>query len=287
MTPETSWIGRSMALTYDSVSEHLLAINLDETFVFEADLDGRLIRTYGREGEGPGELKNPLDIVATPRGIFVVDLGNMKLARFPRAGGKPLETRLGSYYYDIVGGAGDLLYAVPGWDGEAVAVFDLTGDRVGGFGARDVLPGSCTDCMVSPLGSTAVLVVEPDTPELIIIENDGTLRRRLPLNGVAVLRRWQEEEAAIFDRRPDLRGGKLWISDVEVVDETIVLLAMTPPRPFERGRELWKVDLSQDLITRYKYDQPEAGAVIAVRWPSVFTILVRDGAIREYRVPEE
>jgi len=276
-----------MALTYDNVSGHLLAINLDEKFVFEVDLDGRLIRTYGREGEGPGELKNPLDIVATPRGIFVVDLGNMKLARFPRAGGKPFETRLGSYYYDFVGGPGDLLYAVPGWDGEAIAVFDSTGDRVGGFGERDVLRGSCSSCMMSPLGNGAVLVVEPDTPELIIIETDGTIRRRLPLNGVAVLRRWQEEEAAIFHRRPDLGGGKSWISDVEVVDETTVLLAMTPPRPLERGWELWKVDLSQDLITRYKYDQPEAGAVIAVRWPSVFTILVPDWAIREYRIPNK
>ena len=66
-----------------------------------------------------------------------------------------------------------------------------------------------------------------------------------------------------------------------------MVLTVIPPRPFERGREPWKVDLSSDVITRYRYDGPEVGNEIALQWPTVLTTHVRDGAIREHRVPDD
>ena len=286
-TPGTAWIGRSKDLTYDTSSGHLLAVNLDEKFVFEVDTTGELVRTYGRQGEGPGELKNPLGIVSTANAVLVIDLGNMKLARFPRGrDGPPLETRLEHYYYDFAGGPAGRLYGIPGWEGEAITIFDSVGRRVEGIGDRESLPGSCSHCLLSPLGR-GFLIVDRAAPELTVLDRTGAVRRRVPLSGVSVMREWLEEGAEILGTRPDVVGGKNWISDVEVANDSTILLALTPPQPFERGWELWRVDLSRDVITRYRYDHAEAGSEIAVDWPRVFTMLVREGAIREYRIPED
>lgn len=285
--PSTDWLGRTRELTYDRWSEHLIGVNIDQVNVFEATLDGEFVRSYGQFGEGPGELKNPLGLIPTARGVVVIDLGNMKLSTFPRNGALPTETRLDHYYYRFAPGPGAGLFALPGWEGEAFVVMDslaVTTERLGR--REDLPPGSCTHCMLAALQSGALLVVDPDLPGLLLFSRDGTIQRRLPLDGLEVLRRWEEEAAAVLASRPDIMGGgHRWIGDVEVVDDSTVLLAVAPARAFERGMELWKVDLSQETVTRYRYDHVQAGAEIAVRWPSVYTILIRDAAIMEYRLP--
>src|SRR5690606_19541177 len=52
------------------------------------DRDGRFVRSVGREGAGPGELRGPTHIVQGPDGhIWVADLGAGRLVRFDTAGG--------------------------------------------------------------------------------------------------------------------------------------------------------------------------------------------------------
>jgi len=55
--------------------------------------DGEVVRSIGREGEGPGELDLPRALVVDPQGFGVVDVRGSRLDRFS-ADGDYLETRL-------------------------------------------------------------------------------------------------------------------------------------------------------------------------------------------------
>ncbi len=287
LTDRTSWIGRSRELAYDPETSRIFAINMDEKLVFEADLEGTLVRTYGRAGEGPGELENPLELVVAKGHLAVLDLGNMKLARFPRDGSEPVELHVSHYYRDLAAGNPGELLVLPGRDTLAVDILDWNAEPKGGFGSRSTLPGLCFFCLLRPVGKDAVLLVDTETPALTVLGRDGVIRRQVDFRGMEVMRRWQREEAEILGRRPDLQGGKVWISDAAVVAPEVILLTVTPPRPFDRGRELWKVDLRKDLIRRYRYGGVEAGVDIAVAWPRLFTTGAHSGAILEYRLPED
>lgn len=52
--------------------------------------DGRHVATYGREGEGPGELKMPLGVAVGPGDtVWVNDPVNRRITGYPRDGGEP------------------------------------------------------------------------------------------------------------------------------------------------------------------------------------------------------
>lgn len=61
-----------------------------ECKIFIFDARGKLLRTFGRKGQGPGELSGPIGVVWTPAGeILVDDTLNRRLSYFSRDG-KPL-----------------------------------------------------------------------------------------------------------------------------------------------------------------------------------------------------
>jgi hypothetical protein len=61
-----------------------------ECKVFILDTRGKLVRTFGRKGQGPGELSGPIGVAWTPGGeILVDDALNRRLSYFSRDG-KPL-----------------------------------------------------------------------------------------------------------------------------------------------------------------------------------------------------
>jgi hypothetical protein len=305
-TPETDWIGRTTDLIYDRDSGHLFGVNYSDQVIFEATRDGELVRTYGRRGEGPGELKNAHRLMNTRGGIVAFDLGNMKLIRFERGSDRYVEGRLDHYYYDFAVGPKDEIYAIPGWGGEAIAVLGLDGRVVRGIGERSLIPGTGVGFRVSALDDGGFVLVDTDLPELILLDPEGAVRRlvdtdlpelilldpegavrrRVPLHELPLMKEWKAEEDEIMGRRPGLIGGKTWVPDIEPIDASTFVVAVSPPRPFDRGRQLWMVDLDSDLISRYGYDVTEVGSEIALAGSSVFTFGLRDGALREYRIPD-
>jgi len=55
--------------------------------IFMLDQRGRILRSFGRKGQGPGELENPEEILLSPEGnLFVQDIGNGKLTIFNKEG---------------------------------------------------------------------------------------------------------------------------------------------------------------------------------------------------------
>jgi hypothetical protein len=60
--------------------------------------DGRLVKAFGRKGQGPGEFSGPGGIVAMPDGTFIVaDVLNARLSYFSPAGAPLKDTRFGTH----------------------------------------------------------------------------------------------------------------------------------------------------------------------------------------------
>ena len=58
--------------------------------VLKYDPDGRHLATYGRKGEGPGELSQPLGLAVGPGDtVWVTDFSNRRLTGYPQDGGEP------------------------------------------------------------------------------------------------------------------------------------------------------------------------------------------------------
>jgi len=58
-----------------------------EEMIFVLDGRGKIVRSFGRKGQGPGELENPEEILLSPEGnLFVQEIGNCKLTIFNKEG---------------------------------------------------------------------------------------------------------------------------------------------------------------------------------------------------------
>lgn len=66
---------------------YILNIKNQGDMIFMVDQTGRVLRSFGKKGQGPGELENPAEIFLSPEGnLFVQETGNGKLTIFNREG---------------------------------------------------------------------------------------------------------------------------------------------------------------------------------------------------------
>lgn len=73
-----------------AADDGLLVLDRQGDRLLEYGPDGSHRATYGREGEGPGELSQPIGVDLGPGDtIWVSDFSNSRLTGYPRAGGEP------------------------------------------------------------------------------------------------------------------------------------------------------------------------------------------------------
>jgi hypothetical protein len=71
-----------------------------------------------------------------------------------------------------------------------------------------------------------------------------------------ILDRWIEEEQGVLRHG----GGKNWLTDIEVIQEDLLVAAISPARVLWRPRELWLVDVAQgQVLTRLAFDTLQVG----------------------------
>ncbi len=162
---------------------------------------GRELERVGREGDGPGELRNPMELFATRDGFAVWDVGRGGLVEFDPNGVHARDTRLPSLTMRVlvlpsgeamtwpVGGGATLLALaeVGSGDGRPLAELDrFTADE------KD----RCLDANVS---AGRVVAVRCSAADLAVLRADGSIERR-HLFGVVAPRRGDDELARIRAR---------------------------------------------------------------------------------------
>jgi hypothetical protein len=111
----------------------------DQVFVF--DNQGRFLSSFGRSGQGPGDLLRPQGIFFLNSRIIVREAGNMRFQLFDISG-KYLEGFKAAKVYADFTASGDRLYATPFLPTEApsteglklIEVLDLRGEILSSFG---------------------------------------------------------------------------------------------------------------------------------------------------------
>lgn len=85
-------------------------LDFDQARIVEMDTTGRVLRSFGRHGGGPGEIEEPRFLVRTPAGLGVVDDRKYALVQFTLDGraapDRPLTTLVGVPSGILVGLAG-------------------------------------------------------------------------------------------------------------------------------------------------------------------------------------
>lgn len=285
LSPETDWLTHPQEMAFDSVTGHLFVQDRDWKTVVEIESDGTLVRSYGRLGEGPGEIGHASGIAIDDERLYVADNGNLKILVFRRAdAGLEQEFRIPRFYRDLVVLEGPRILVVPG-DDHAVEALDLEGAVVGGLGDPEVLPGSCTGCALAVLPDGRAVVLDGDRPEMwVFSERETSL---IDLHGMPLLVRWREEVEDRMRRIRRMGGGRIWMwNQLDVAGPSHVTVSAGPPGITETGNELWRIDIDSGNIERYDYGEPLIGMSLAIDWPRVFTVDSESAAIVEYRAPE-
>ncbi|HEX6746508.1 MAG TPA: hypothetical protein VF092_04375 [Longimicrobium sp.] len=84
---DTAYLGRPAALAVDPGDGSLYVTDAFLGRVLRFSADGRLLRGYGRRGDGPGELRDPGAVEVAGDEIVVADVGAHRLTRFGRDDG--------------------------------------------------------------------------------------------------------------------------------------------------------------------------------------------------------
>jgi len=102
------------------------------------DKFGRYISSLGRRGEGPGELKDPVDIAISPEGyIYVANHGNLRVEVFSPDHRFIRSILCPGFPYRLATGPGNVLYVRPAvLDTATVRMYDSEGRYVLSFGPK-------------------------------------------------------------------------------------------------------------------------------------------------------
>lgn len=156
----TAWLGRIRDLRHDPVEDRLLGVDIYDQRIVEFTIDGAFAGSFGRYGEGPGELRKVAAFEVTGRHAVVLD---------------------------------DTLVAVmPGPEGTLYERIGVDGRISGAFGDGGYVGISCLQCSITNIGDGLLVVMKPALPEGRIYRLDGTLFDALGFGEIDhVLSQWR------------------------------------------------------------------------------------------------
>lgn len=121
---DLSVIGLADITTFDIDSEgsiYLLSPKSGENLIYKFDRNGNFLTSFGRKGQGPGELQNPSSLIITSKDeVAITDTTNHKLSRFSKDGNLIEEISISS----------DIQVATPLANGKYIALVRKIGVNV-------------------------------------------------------------------------------------------------------------------------------------------------------------
>ena len=290
----TTWLHRPSELRYDSVSGHLFGLEWADDRIVEFTTDGEFVGSFGRGGEGPGEIGNLRGFVVGAGHVTVLDGGNGKLVVFDRnQGNVQREIKLDRRPQGMAAVSDTVLAVMPGPDGTLIELFHIDGRSQGSFGDASYLETGNIGLSLSHVGGGLLLVLKPVIPEGRLYRLDGSLRAEVAFAELAhVLAEWQGELAEMMERARlvdaggrRISGGKMWVGDPRLLGEGSFFLTATPENLDENPWELWILDHGGRITGRYAFAETWVRGY-AVSLPQVYALGVQDEyGVYEYRIP--
>jgi len=124
-------------LCYDSSGNILVSDSRNHT-IYHFGSDGKLLKTTGRKGKGPGDLLSPKHVFVDPNKQLVVhDSSNGRVQLFGPEGNYSSSFRLFETYNAMAVNNHRQIYCCPfGFNKPLIRIFDYTGKVKGSFGER-------------------------------------------------------------------------------------------------------------------------------------------------------
>ena len=185
--------------------------------------EGGLVRTIGREGQGPGEIGGAGEVEVTADGhIWIVDYGNTRITRWDAGGALLGSTRLsetlgtlaGWPHELVVNDGGAFLKVSQFVPGSPIRVFRLEEDLTAIADTLLVMipDGEAATCLFCPISvgpGGRVFAAAGDTASMgSELGRDGAPRASFRLEGVPAVRRTADEQARLEAAAGRLRLGE-------------------------------------------------------------------------------
>lgn len=187
---------------------NILVLDEQAHQIMEFARDGALVRTLGRDGQGPGEIRGASELEVTPDGqIWIVDYGNTRITRWGANGelmgsnllGEVLGQPVGWPHELVINDAGVFLKTSQFMPGEPVQVFRLHEDLRGIADTLVVVvptpeAPTCQFCPISIGPSGRVYSPKGDTASFVSeLGRRGEQLSALHLEGVPAVKRSETE----------------------------------------------------------------------------------------------
>jgi len=206
---------------------NILVLDEQAHQILEFDREGALVRTLGRDGQGPGEIRGAVELEVAPDGqIWLLDFGNMRITRWDSGGalvgssllGEVLGQPVGWPHELVINDAGVFLKTSQFMPGEPVQVFRLHEDLRGIADTLVVVvptpeASTCQFCPISVGPSGRVYGPKGDTAFVVShVGRNGEQISALTVEGVGAVRRSEAELDRLRDamnRLPMPEGGSV------------------------------------------------------------------------------
>ena len=309
-TPESEWLNVTRDIRYDASSGTMFMMDRTAGTLAEMDTLGTLVHLYGGgQGQGPHEVRDWVDYSFSSSSVVFLDRGNRKVMVFPRLGSSLDPLPVPVTYRSIALTADEMILLAPGTGTNAVDVYSIAGDRVGGIGEFDELPVRCTPqedcdrtrrmcmgCVVRVVGD-AVVVMNTETELLNVFGANGGPVRSLDLRArIPLLREWiatDEPYLARMQERAEARSSgavvpatiKSYFSNVHASPDGRLAFSINPATPVLQasGFQYWLLDIETLEVESAMFSDPSQG-MRATGWPTVFGVQRRHYAI--YRLQD-
>ena len=295
-TEGTTWLNLPGGLQYDSIRDHLFAMEYGDARIVQFSTDGEFLGYYGSRGDGPGEIRSLGDFGFGADHVTLLDRGAGKLVVFDRASRVTrLEIRLDRSIGDMAAIDDTLLAVIPGPEGSVFEVFHTDGRSLGSFGDRDALNATARPFhTITDIGGGRLVLLDGDVPEGWILGLDGTVIAAFSFEELAqVLDEWRRDflevmgaPASLVRGGTPVGGGKIWLSSLGPAGDGSFFAIATPEYLHVNRFELWVLDDRGRMVDRYVFDRPWIGADSA-SFPTIYALGHGDEfGVYEYRIPQ-
>ena len=284
-TVATAWLGMPRQMKYDPRTGNLFVTDQHNLTVHELTSDGDYVRSYGHEGEGPGEYSYPHGIEILEDRLLV--LSETKILVYSTStGGLLRETRLSEPAYRFAVTTHDRVITLPGWDGALFNIVSLETGEVVQRGQTDATTPCQVMCDVTGLGPSRVAIVDALLLRVVVAEIEGEVVETLPLDQIPFVREWFDEEEKLLKQRMD-RGmplyHKLWVSEFRALSDHELMLGIIPGESGGGWYEYWVVDVETGILRRTTYDQQFFGWHSVEIPGGIAAANTSTGAVAEFR----